>query len=55
MKAPSKFIKMRQGVTTIVYSFYDHGASRNTYVSHRDVKPVIFRTLGRKFDFSRIF
>ena len=52
MKAPSSFIKVRQGITTVVYSLYGGGASRKVHVSHRDVKPVVFRTLGRKFDFS---
>ena len=52
MKAPSKFIKVRQGITTIVYSFYGANTTLAVQVSHREVKPVIFRTLGRKFDFS---
>ena len=53
MKAPSKFIKVRQGVTTVVYSLYGLNTTLAVQVSHRDVKPVIFRTLGRKFDFSK--
>lgn len=55
MKSPTKFIKVRQGVTTVVYSFYAGGTSRGVKISHRDVKPVIFRVLGRKFDFSSNF
>lgn len=49
MQAPSKFIKIRQGVTTVVYSFYGGGTTLKNFISHRDVKPVVFRTLGRKF------
>ena len=51
MKVPNKFVKISQGPTTIVYILYGGSASRNVKISHREVKPAIFRVVGRKFDF----
>lgn len=53
MKSPLKFIKVAQSVSTMVYRYYGDGACRKVTVSHRNVPPIIFRTLGRKFDFSQ--
>ena len=47
MKSASKYIKITQGPTTAVYSYKLCGNTLGVIVTHRDLKPVLFRKSRR--------
>lgn len=47
MKTPNRYIKIKQGPTTAVYSYKVSGDTAGVRITHKEPKPVLFRN-GRK-------
>ena len=47
MKTSNRYIKINQGPTTAVYSYKVNGDTVGVRITHKELKPVLFRN-GRK-------